>query len=73
MTRTCVPGVTAAEATDGTVHVEADAPAAVAPAVVRALVAAGADIVEVRVERLSLETIYFEVMGVRPGVGGEAA
>ncbi len=50
----------------------ADDPAAVAPAVVRALVAAGADVVEVRVERTSLERIYFEVMGVRPGADGEA-
>jgi hypothetical protein len=38
-----------------------------APAVVRALVEGGAGVVEVRAERTSLEQIYFEVMGVRPG------
>ena len=31
---------------------------------------AGGDIVEVRVERTSLEQIYFDVMGVRPGLDG---
>jgi hypothetical protein len=39
---------------------------------VRALVGAGVDIVEVRVERTSLEQIYFDVMGVRPGADGAA-
>jgi ABC-2 type transport system ATP-binding protein len=67
-----VTGVLAVEALDGTLHVDATEPAALAPAVVRALVQAGADIVEVRVEELSLESIYFEIMGVRPGAGGEA-
>jgi hypothetical protein len=37
---------------------------------VRALVAVGGDIVEVRPERTSLEQIYFEVMGVKPGADG---
>jgi len=68
-----VAGVLGVEALDGVLHVEAAEPAEVAPAVVRALVAAGAAIVEVRVERLSLEAIYFEIMGVRPSAGGEAA
>ena len=45
-------------------------PESVAPAAVRALVAAGADIVEVSVEQTSLEQIYFDVMGVRPGSDG---
>jgi len=36
-------------------------------AVVRALVACGADILELRPERPTLERIYFEVMGVTPG------
>jgi hypothetical protein len=40
--------------------------------VVRALVAAGVDVVEVRIESTSLEQIYFDVMGVKPGAGGEA-
>ena len=42
------------------------------PALVRALVAAGADIVEVRERATTLEQVYFEVMGVRPD-RGEAA
>jgi ABC-2 type transport system ATP-binding protein len=67
-----VPGVVSVEALDSTLHIESDLPEDVAPAVVRALVQAGADIVEVRVEALSLESIYFEIMGVRPGAGGEA-
>jgi hypothetical protein len=37
---------------------------------VRALVAAGGDIVEVRPERATLERIYFEVMGVDPRADG---
>jgi ABC-2 type transport system ATP-binding protein len=67
-----VAGVLDVEAVDGTLHVDATEPAVIAPAVVRALVEAGADLVEVRVEELSLESIYFEIMGVRPGAGGEA-
>jgi ABC-2 type transport system ATP-binding protein len=69
---TAVPGSGDVEAIDGVLHVGADDPEAVAPSIVRALVAAGADIVELRVERTSLEQIYFDVMGVRPGAGGEA-
>jgi ABC-2 type transport system ATP-binding protein len=65
-------GVDAVEAIDGVLHLDADDPAAIAPTVVRALVSAGVDVVEVRVERTSLEQIYFDVMGVQPGVGGEA-
>lgn len=68
-----VPGVERADALDGHLHVVAADPAAVAPAVVRALVGDGAEVVEVRIEQLSLEAIYFEIMGVRPGSGGEAA
>jgi hypothetical protein len=51
-------------------RVAADAAESIAPAVVRALVAVGGDIVEVRVERVSLERIYFDVMGVTPGADG---
>ena len=40
---------------------------AVAPVVVRMLVEADASVIEVRVEHTSLEQIYFDVMGVRPG------
>jgi ABC-2 type transport system ATP-binding protein len=76
------PGLAALEAIDGVdgvrsvddlIHLDAQDPDAVAPAVVRTLVASGVDVVEVRVERTSLEQIYFDVMGVRPGAGGEAA
>ena len=60
-------------ASDGALQIPARDPESVAPAVVRAIVGAGGDIVEVHVERTSLEQVYFEVMGVRPGAGGEAA
>ena len=63
-------GVTAVEAVDGTLRVGAADPESLAPSVVRALVLAGGDVVEVRVERTSLEQIYFEVMGVHPGSDG---
>jgi len=62
-----LPGVAAAERTGAGLRIATDDPEALAPAVVRALVAAGAEIVEVRVEHTSLEQIYFDVMGVRPG------
>jgi ABC-2 type transport system ATP-binding protein len=62
-----LPDVRGAEATDRVLHVGTDEPESIAPAVVRALVAGGADIVELRPERPSLERIYFEVMGVTPG------
>ena len=39
-----------------------------APAVVRAIVEAGGDVIEVRPEAATLEQVYFDVMGVRPGV-----
>ena len=57
---------------DGRLGIETGDPEQVAPAVVRALVTAGAEIVEVRIDQTSLETIYFEVMGVRPTSGDEA-
>ena len=65
-----VSGVRAAEHVDGVLHVGTDDPATIAPSVVRALVATGADIVELRPERTSLERIYFDVMGVSPGADG---
>jgi ABC-2 type transport system ATP-binding protein len=63
-------GVGAVDAVDGVLRVAAPDPESAAPSVVRAIVAAGGDIVEVRVERTSLEQIYFDVMGVRPGADG---
>jgi ABC-2 type transport system ATP-binding protein len=68
-----VAGVDGVETLDRTVHVEAADPESIAPSVVRTLVAAGGDVVEVRAERATLERVYFEVMGVRPGADGMAA
>jgi ABC-2 type transport system ATP-binding protein len=65
-----VEGVVAVDAVDGVIRLGAPDPESVAPAAVRALVAAGGDIVEVSIERTSLEQIYFDVMGVRPGADG---
>jgi len=62
-----VHGVRGAEMGDGVLQVGADEPQSVAPDVIRALVASGADIVEVRPEQASLERVYFEIMGVTPG------
>src|SRR4029079_6673339 len=63
-------GIDAVEAADGVLRVRATDPESIAPAVVRSLVSAGGDIVEVRVDRTSLEQIYFDVMGVHPGADG---
>jgi hypothetical protein len=65
-----VPGTGTIESIDGVIRVGASDPESIAPAVVRALVEAGGDVVEVRAEQSSLEQIYFEVMGVRPGADG---
>jgi ABC-2 type transport system ATP-binding protein len=65
-----IDGVMAATSRDGLLRVGAADPESIAPDVVRALVAAGGDIVEVRPERTSLERIYFDVMGVSPGADG---
>ena len=65
-------GIDDVQALDGSLHLVTDDPEGVAPAVARALVAADAAVVEVRIERVSLEQIYFDVMGVRPGASGEA-
>jgi ABC-2 type transport system ATP-binding protein len=67
-----VPGVSAASAVDRRLVVAAAEPEAVTPGLVRALVAAGADIVAVHEHATTLEEVYFEVMGVRPD-RGEAA
>jgi ABC-2 type transport system ATP-binding protein len=67
-----VTGVTGVEVVDHRLVVAAAEPAAVTPSIVRALVAAGAEIVEVRERATTLEQVYFDVMGVRPD-HGEAA
>ena len=61
-----VPGVTAVRGRRPAASVATDDPAAVTPALVRALVGAGAAIVEVRERATTLEQVYFDVMGVRP-------
>jgi ABC-2 type transport system ATP-binding protein len=67
-----VTGVIGVEVVDHRLVVTAPEPVAVTPAIVRALVAAGAEIVEVRERATTLEQVYFDVMGVRPD-HGEAA
>src|SRR6476646_1428194 len=64
-----VAGVTGVEVADHRLVVAAAEPAAVTPSIVRALVAAGAEIVEVRERATPLEQVYFDVMGVRPDHG----
>jgi len=68
-----VAGVSGATAAGRHIVVAADDPLTVTPEVVRALVRAGAAIAEVRERASTLEDVYFDVMGVRPGAGGEAA
>ena len=67
-----VPGVASVESVDHRLVVSAADPATTTPSLIRTLVAAGADIVEVRERATTLEQVYFEVMGVRPD-HGEAA
>jgi ABC-2 type transport system ATP-binding protein len=66
-----VAGVTGAEARNGILKVDL-ADAGATPGLVRALVGAGAAIDEVRRQAATLEDVYFEVMGVRPGADPQA-
>ncbi len=68
-----VAGVAAAHLDSDRLVLEMPDPAVVTPGLVRALAAAGAEILEVRPAATSLESVYFDVMGVHPGAGGEAA
>jgi len=61
-----VEGVDAVQAHDRRLVVTAIEPTAVTPSLIRALVGAGADILEVRERATTLEQAYFEVMGVQP-------
>jgi len=61
-----------ASAADSRLSIALEDPRRDTPDLVRALVAAGAGIIEVREQAATLEDVYFEVMGVRPGAGGEA-
>ncbi len=67
-----MPAVHEATALDHRLTLGLEDPARETPGVVRALVEAGAGVVEVRERAASLEDVYFEVMGVRPGAEGEA-
>ncbi len=67
-----IEGIGAARLDGDRMVVETVDPAHVTPVLVRALADAGAPILEVRQAASSLEAVYFEVMGVRPGTGGEA-
>jgi ABC-2 type transport system ATP-binding protein len=64
-----VPGVSDVRASGEGLVVVVDSPVATTPSVVRALVASSADVLEVREESASLESVYFDVMGVRPPTG----
>jgi ABC-2 type transport system ATP-binding protein len=66
-----VPGVSGATAIGTYLVAAAEDPLSVTPDLVRALVGHGAAIVAVRERSSSLEDVYFDVMGVRPGSGGE--
>jgi len=66
-------GVSSAHFDGDRLVVDAAEPSNITPALVRALVTAGAAILEVRPAATSLESVYFEVMGVQPGANGEAA
>jgi len=67
-----VEGVGAAHLDGDRLVADAAEPARITPALVRALAAAGAEILEVKPAATSLESVYFDVMGVHPGAGGEA-
>jgi ABC-2 type transport system ATP-binding protein len=69
---TGVAGVGSAHFDGDRLVVDAADPATITPPLVRALAGAGAEILEVRPAATSLESVYFEVMGVQPGVNGEA-
>jgi ABC-2 type transport system ATP-binding protein len=64
-----LPVVRMVEQADGSLNVRVENEERDAPAVVRAIVGAGGGVVEVRPEVGTLEQVYFEVMGVRPGAG----
>ena len=68
-----VAGVSGATVAGRHLVVAAEDPGSVTPELVRALVRADASIVEVIERASTLEDVYFEIMGVRPGAGGEAA
>jgi hypothetical protein len=69
---TSIEGVTGVEVDGRRLLVSGASPTAMTPALIRAIVAAGADVLEVRERASTLEEAYFEVMGVRPD-RGEAA
>jgi ABC-2 type transport system ATP-binding protein len=68
-----VSSVSGLDAADTSLLVEIDGGEPAIPAVVRAIVDAGGDVVEVRPAAATLEQVYFEVMGVHPGADGVGA
>ena len=67
-----VEGVSGVVADGRRLVVSATAPRDATPSLIRALVDAGAEILEVRERATTLEEAYFEVMGVRPERGESA-
>jgi ABC-2 type transport system ATP-binding protein len=57
-----IPGVQSWEQADGSYHLRVEDPATVSPTLVRALVAAGADLLELREIRHSLEEVYLKIV-----------
>jgi ABC-2 type transport system ATP-binding protein len=67
-----IEGVAAVEVDGRRLLASGASPTDMTPELIRAIVAAGADVLEVRERASTLEEAYFEVMGVRPD-RGEAA
>ncbi len=68
-----VEGVATVVTEPGSLVISTIDPMVAIPTIVRALVAAGADILEIGERVTTLEQVYFEVMGVRPERQGAAA
>ena len=68
-----IEGVATVVTEPGSLVISTIDPMVAIPTIVRALVAAGADILEVGERVTTLEQVYFEVMGVRPERQGAAA
>ena len=58
---------------DRTLRIRVSDPEAAAPEIARVVVHAGADLVALRAERASLESVYFDVMGISPTTNGALA
>jgi ABC-2 type transport system ATP-binding protein len=67
-----LPGVSGVELAAGGLRVQVDDARRDTPALVRALAATGVDVLGVSAAPATLESVYFEVMGVRPPTNGGA-